>query len=79
MIPDKEREALMRLTMCARHQCAVCKYHNKYTQDDCENEITDDMHILADALEKTMDLLEKIEKSNEEIDKLMADSPLNGW
>lgn len=72
MIPEQEREALMRLTMCARHQCAICKYHDKYTHDDCENEITDDMHILADALEKTMDFLEKIEKSNEEIDKLIG-------
>lgn len=52
MIPEKEREALMRLVMCARNQCAICKYHNKYTHDDCEEEITDDMHILMDALER---------------------------
>ena len=52
MIPEKEREALMRLTMCARHQCAICKFHDKNTHEDCENEITDDMHILADALER---------------------------
>jgi hypothetical protein len=52
MIPEKEREALMRLVMCARHQCAICKFHDKYTFDDCENEITDDMHILMDALER---------------------------
>lgn len=52
MIPEKEREALMRMVMCARHQCAICKYHDKYTHDDCENEITDDMHILMDALER---------------------------
>ena len=50
MIPEKEREALMRLVMCARHQCAICKFHDKYTFDDCEDEITDDMHILMDAL-----------------------------
>ncbi len=54
MIPEKEREALMRLTMCARHQCAICKYHDKYTHDDCEKEITDDMHTLMDALEIEM-------------------------
>lgn len=76
MIPDKEREALARLVMCARDQCAICKYKGKYTYEDCAEEITDDMHILADALEKTMDLLEKIEKTNEEIDKLMAYHPL---
>lgn len=38
MIPEKEREALMRLTMCARH--------------DCIEEATKNMHILADALER---------------------------
>ena len=52
MIPEKEREALMRLTMCARHQCAICKYKGKYTYEDCAEEITDDMHILMDALER---------------------------
>lgn len=50
MIPEKEREALMRLTMCARDQCAICKYKGKNTYEDCQLEITDDMHILADAL-----------------------------
>ena len=49
---EKEREALMRLTMCARHQCAICKWHDKYTHDDCEEEITDDMHILMDAIKR---------------------------
>lgn len=52
MIPEKEREALMRLVMCARHQCVICKYHDKYTFDDCANEITNNMTILADALER---------------------------
>lgn len=49
---EKEREALMRLTMCARHQCTICKWHDKYTHDDCEEEITDDMHILMDAIKR---------------------------
>ena len=51
MIPEKEREALMRLTMCARNQCSICKYKDSNTYEDCQNEITEDMHILADALE----------------------------
>lgn len=55
MIPEKEREALMRLTMCARDSCAVCKYKDKYTYEDCEEEITKDMNILADALEVIFD------------------------
>lgn len=51
MIPEKEREALMRLTMCARDQCAICKYKDINTFEDCELEITEDMKILFDALE----------------------------
>lgn len=52
MIPEKEREALMRLTMCARDQCDICLYQTKYTHKDCELEITDNMRIIADALER---------------------------
>ena len=52
MIPEKEREALMRLTMCARNECAICKYHLKSTFEECENRATENMHILADALDK---------------------------
>ena len=52
MIPEKEREALMRLTMCARHECSVCKYKSTYTHDDCIEEATENMHILSDALER---------------------------
>lgn len=51
MIPEKEREALQRLTMCARHDCKICKYKDKYTFEDCDNEITDNMHILFEALD----------------------------
>ena len=52
MIPEKEREALMRLTMCARDQCDICLYQSKYTHQDCDLEITDNMRIIADALER---------------------------
>jgi hypothetical protein len=50
MIPEREREALMRLTMCAREECGVCKY-----KDTCNFEFqyeiaTENMNILADAL-----------------------------
>lgn len=55
MIPDKEREALARLTMCARDQCAICKFKDKYTFDDCDLEITDNMHVLMEALERLED------------------------
>lgn len=52
MIPEKEREALMQLTMCARDNCDTCRYQTKYTHKDCELEITDNMIIIADALER---------------------------
>jgi len=51
MIPEKEREAIMRLTMCARRNCAICKYkYNPADGKDCDDIITECMHILADAL-----------------------------
>jgi len=51
MIPEREREALIRLTMCAREECGMCKY-----KDTCNFEFqyelaTENMYILADALE----------------------------
>lgn len=49
MIPEKEREALMRLTMCARKECAICKYKGS-NKEDCYERATECMHILADAL-----------------------------
>lgn len=53
MISEKEREALMRLTMCARNECVMCKY-----KDSCDSDVrfefaTKHMNILADALRKT--------------------------
>ena len=50
---EKEREALMRLTMCARNECVMCKY-----KDSCDSDVrfefaTKHMNILADALRKT--------------------------
>lgn len=50
MIPEKEREALMRLTMCARRECFVCKYKDCIF-DECVERSTENMHILAAALE----------------------------
>lgn len=49
MIPEKEREALMRLTMCARKECGMCKY-NGNSSEECYERATDCMHILAEAL-----------------------------
>ena len=55
MIPEREREALIRLTMCARRACAICKYEEECEADDFEfqdNLVTENMNILADALRK---------------------------
>lgn len=53
---NKERvvEAIMRLTMCARRQCSICKYNNHqnsvHLSDECQDRITENMNILADEL-----------------------------
>lgn len=47
---DKERDALMRLTMCARNECVICKYKNEYTDSQCYELQTKCMNILAESL-----------------------------
>lgn len=49
MIPEREREALMRLTMCARDECTMCKYKWQGFSK-CYELATKCMNILADAL-----------------------------
>lgn len=48
VMTERQREALMRLTMCARNECAMCIYKPK--DDRCYDIATTCMHILADAL-----------------------------
>lgn len=50
MIPEREREALMRLTMCARKECAMCIYHGNGFPMECYEIQTNAMNTLADAL-----------------------------
>ena len=50
MIPEREREALMRLTMCAREECGMCKYKDTCDFDFQYEIATRCMNILADAL-----------------------------
>ena len=50
MIPENEREALMRLTMCAREECSICKFYEA-SSDCCDDLITDNMNILDSALD----------------------------
>lgn len=52
MIPERELEALVRLTMCARGECAMCKYGDTCDFDFQYETATWCMNILADALRK---------------------------
>lgn len=46
---ERLQEAIMRLTMCARRECAMCKYSvNKQPTDGCYWRITENMNVLAD-------------------------------
>lgn len=63
MIPEREREALMRLTMCARGECPMCKYEEQCDNWDFRMELaTKNMNILADALRKTEPTVSKMEQ-----------------
>ena len=55
MIPEKEREALARLSLCARRFCNICKYSEEYTEEDCSLEIAKNTMILIEALERKDD------------------------
>ncbi len=52
MITEREREALMRLTMCARKECAMCIYHGNGFPMECYEVATNAMNILCEALRK---------------------------
>ena len=49
---EKVREALMRLSMCARKECEICKYKDRpkaeLPSDDCKERSIKNMNILAD-------------------------------
>lgn len=47
---EEVREALMRLTMCAREECAMCKYKDECCFDFQYKISTDNMNTLSDAL-----------------------------
>ena len=47
---EKVREALMRLTMCAREECDMCKYKDECGYDFQYKISTDNMNTLTDAL-----------------------------
>ncbi len=49
---EKLREAIMRLTMCARRECEICKYKDRpkpeLPSDYCKELSTKNMNILVD-------------------------------
>ena len=47
---EEVREALMRLTMCAREECGMCKYKDECGFDFQYNISTENMHTILDAL-----------------------------
>jgi len=47
---EKVREALMRLTMCAREECGMCKYKDECGFNFQYNISTENMHTILDAL-----------------------------
>ena len=64
MIPEREREALMRLTMCAREECGMCKYKDTCNFDFQYETATRCMNILADALNADRKTESNSEKPN---------------
>ena len=47
---EEVRKALMRLTMCAREECGMCKYKDECGFDFQYNISTENMHTILDAL-----------------------------
>lgn len=49
---ESVREALLRLSMCARKECVICKYKDRpidqLPSEDCKDRATKNTHILAD-------------------------------
>ena len=49
---EKLREAIMRLVMCARRECEICKYKDRpkseLPSDYCKERSTKSMNILVD-------------------------------
>lgn len=51
---EQVREALMRLSMCARKECEICKYKDRpkaeLPSENCKERSTRNMNILCDAV-----------------------------
>ena len=54
---ERVREALMRLSMCARKECEICKYKDRpkaeLPSDDSKERSTKNINVLADVCLRT--------------------------
>ena len=46
----EEIEALVQITMCARHKCEICYYGERFTHQECDDLISENAVIITDAL-----------------------------
>ena len=74
-IPERQREALMRLTMCARDECMMCAYQPKDAR--CKDIATTAMNILANALEVDDDDTTQTERPSCETCRYDSEEPYN--
>jgi len=51
IMTEAVREALMRLSMCAREECTICKYENNCGFDKQVEMATDNMHVILNAFD----------------------------
>ena len=60
---ERVREALMRLSMCARKECEICKYKDRpkpeLPSDDCKERATKNINVLADVCLRDVHTTEK--------------------
>lgn len=54
-LPEKEQEAIMRLSMCAMRECRICKYNKRKRvmvniPENCIKIICDRVQILVEAV-----------------------------
>lgn len=51
MIPEPEREALARLSMCANRWCKMCKYNKPWFEERCQEVRDEALDVLCNALD----------------------------
>ena len=70
---ERVREALMRLSMCARKECEICKYKDRpkaeLPSDDCKERSTKNINVLADVCLRDVHTTEKGGDKAENIEK----------